>query len=212
MSLKITKKVVERIPPVAAGSYLSTCIGVIDLGEQREKFPGEKVEKYVNKVVLIFELDGETVEVDGESKPRWISTELTASLNEKSNLGKILSAWVGEEFNAEYAASGQFDLQKLAGRACILNVSVKEKDDGDAYNKVTGVSGLPKGIPAPGANSETMVFDIDERDEAVLETLPGWIQEKIRKSTQYQQDLPDEPLDSSAATAPPKEENPIDLS
>lgn len=212
MSLKIAKKVVKRIPPVAAGSYLSTCVGVIDIGEQREKYPGEKVEKYVNKVVLIFELDGETVEIDGATKPRWISKEYTASISEKSNLYKILNAWLGETFKTEHDTSELYDVMQLAGQPCILNVGVKEKKDGDKCNEVVGVSGLPKGIPAPGANSETMVFDIDDRDEAVLDKLPGWIQQKIRKSTQYQQDLPDEPLDSSADAAPPKEENPIDLS
>lgn len=45
--------------------YIATCVGVVDLGEQYS----EKFKNYRNEVQFIWELSGETVEVDGEVNP-----------------------------------------------------------------------------------------------------------------------------------------------
>lgn len=210
MSLTVKRKKANRLPPVDGGSYTAACVGIIDIGEQFEKFQAEKQGKYVSKLILIFELLGQTVEVDGEKKPRWLSKEYLASLNEKSNLFKTLTAWRGKPFTEdELSIDGAgFDLKQMAGQHCLLSVTLEEKD-GEKYNKVTGVMGVPKGLKLDPPESEILIFDIDDRDEAVFAKLPEWIQTKIRKSTQYQIDPPDEMLDGEdqpAETALPAQE------
>ena len=206
MSLTVKRKKANRIPPVPGGSYISACIGIIDVGEQYDKFPGEKQGKYASKVIFLFELVGETVEVDGEQKPRWLSLEMTQSLHERAALYKTLTAWLGRPLTEdELSIEGcGFDLAQMLGKNCMLSVSLNEKD-GEQYNKITGVMGVPKGLQISKPESEPLLFDIDDRDEAVFAKLPEWIQKKIEKSTQYQLDPPEEtPSDAAAAPEPPE--------
>lgn len=66
---------------------MAVCVGVIDLGEQYS----EKFKKYSNEVQFVWELAGETVEVDGEQKPRQLSRTFTVASSKKSNLRGFLS-------------------------------------------------------------------------------------------------------------------------
>lgn len=213
MSLIMKRKKVNRVPPVAGGSYASACVGIIDIGEQYEKFKDEKQGKYVSKVIFLFELLGETVEVDGEQKPRWLSLEMTQSLHERSKMYKTLTAWLGRPLTEnELSLEGSgFDLLQMAGKNCLLSVSLAEKD-GDQYNKITGVMGVPKGLAVGKPESEILVFDIDNRDEAVFAKLPEWIQQKIEKSTQYQIDPPEEtpPVEAETSGQAARQEAPAD--
>lgn len=211
MSLMVKRKKTNRIPPVAGGSYASACIGIIDIGEQYEKFKDEKQGKYCSKVIFLFELLDETVNVDGEQKPRWLSMEMTQSLHERAKLYKTLTAWLGRPLTEdELSLTGSgFDLTQMLGKNCLLSVSLEEKD-GEQYNKIIGVMGVPKGLKIGKPESETLLFDIDDRNEEVFEKLPEWIQKKIEKSTQYQIDPPEEtpPEDATQEDRPAPEDQP----
>lgn len=67
--MKIKDRAKPKAPPVEPGVYIAICVGVVDLGEQYS----EKFKNYSNKVKFIWELVGETIEVDGEQKPRQLS-------------------------------------------------------------------------------------------------------------------------------------------
>ena len=69
MGLKIKDRAKPKLPPLEPGVYIAVCVGVIDLGEQYS----EKFKNYRNEVQFVWELAGETVEVDGEVKPRQLS-------------------------------------------------------------------------------------------------------------------------------------------
>lgn len=194
MSL-IAKKKKSSIPPLEAGSYFATTIGIIDIGEQFVKYEKEKQGKYVDKILAVFEITGECVEADGELKPRWLSKEFTNSINKRSALYESIPAWLGRELTEQELEDG-FDVSQLLGKAC--TVEVRLSADGE-YNNIKSIGGIPKGVPVPEAQSETMLFDIDEPDTEVLEKLPEWIQNKIKKSTQWQQNAPDEALDNDTA-------------
>lgn len=192
MALKLKRKMVERIPPLDGGSYMAICIGVIDCGEQYN----ETFKNYSDKVLLLFEIQGETVHVDGKQEPRWLSKEYTASLSEKAKLVKDVTSWRARPFTEdEMSEDGSgFDLTSLGGMPCMLTVIVRSGKNGD-YNQIENISPVPKGIPAPTTDQDILIFDIDDRNEAVFDALPEWIQTKIRKSTQYAQNPPDQPTD-----------------
>lgn len=179
MSLIAKKK--ESIPPVEAGTYAAVCVGVVDLGEQYN----EKFKSYNQRVLFIFEVPSKTIIVDDEEKPRWLSKEVSPSLNEKSTLFQILTSWRGTKLTQEECK--EFDLSKMLGVGCMIQVIVEEKDSG-SFNKLTSVIGLPEGIPAPETKSELLLFDMDNWKDEAFEKLPLWIQDKIKKSTQYQQE------------------------
>lgn len=213
MSLKAKRKPANNIPPVDGGTYMAVCIGVIDLGEQYRQFEKQKQGRYVNECMFIFEIPNERVQVDGEDKPRWLSTKrLTVSLHERSALYQMLTSWRGRPLSdAELDPTGDgFDLSQMLGAGAMLSVSVVERDDGSRHNKIEAVTGFPKGIEVPKVESEPLLFDADEPDMDMLEKMPEWIQDIIRKSTQFAENPPDEKIpDENTGADPAGEECPI---
>lgn len=198
MSLKAKRKPANNIPPLDGGTYMSVCVGVIDLGEQYRQFDKQKQGKYAEECVFIFEIPSERVQVDEEDKPRWLSSKrYTVSLHERSALYQMLTSWRGKALSdAELDPAGDgFDLMQMAGQGAMLSVSVAEKDDGSLKNKIEAVTGFPKGIAPPQPESEILVFDADDPDMEVFGKLPEWIQDVIRKSTQFADNAPDEKVD-----------------
>ena len=194
MGLVVKKKEKASYPPMDAGTYAAVCVAVIDIGEQYNSH----FKNYQSKVMLIFEIPTETIEVDGEVKPRWISADYAQSLNEKSNLYKTLTSWLGRALSEEELEG--FDLFDMLGQGCFINLLVEEKESG-VYNQISAVMGLPKGMPEPQSETEKIGFSFsDGFDENVFEKIPEWIREKIKKSTEYQKlyakteelDFPDE--------------------
>jgi len=56
------------------------------------------------------------------------------------------------------------------------------------------------GLVAPTTSTPQKVWDMDRWDDKVLSELPSWVQEKIKKSTQYQKDHA--PADTVEVKAP----------
>lgn len=194
-----------------AGTYPAVCVGIVDLGEQYS----EKFKKYGSKVLLIWEIPSQRVQIDGEDKPRWISKDFSASLHEKSGLYQTLVSWRGRAFTeAELAEDEngfmQFSLLDMLGTGCFLQVIVEDKDSG-SYNRITSVIALPAGMEPPKAENPLIAFDMDSWDDQVFQELPGWIQDRIRKSTQFQKlHVPTDSVDvDTGAGQDKKEENPI---
>ena len=177
MSLKIKDRAKPAVPPVEPGVYMAACVGVIDLGEQYS----EKFKNYSNKIMLTFELLGETVEIDGEQKPRQISKIFAFSVGQKSGLRKFLQSWDGKQLSDEQAA--EEDLSQRLGRTCQLQVVLNET--GDKAN-IDNVMAVPKGVQLAKPQSEMILFDLDEFDQATFEKLSEWTRETVQKSTQWQ--------------------------
>lgn len=203
MSLKVKRKAVSNIPPLPGGTYMGVCIAVVDLGEQYDQYNKQKQGKYVDQCMFIFEIPAERVDVDGESKPRWISSKrMSQSLNEKSNLYALLESWRG----VPLGDANEFDLPEMLGRPAMLTITLKERKDGTPCNQLTTVTGLPKGIPAPQPESELICFDADEPDAEALSKLPEWVQDIIAKSTQFAHNPPSENIEFSSDQAAASEE------
>ena len=68
------------------GMQLARICRIIDLGlQERKLFPGDEKQKPPAYFIRItFELPNDRIEVDGESRPRWIDHELNISNHEKS--------------------------------------------------------------------------------------------------------------------------------
>ena len=200
--MKIKDRAKPKLPPVEPGVYVAICIGVIDLGEQYS----EKFKKYSNDVKIIWELVGVTAEVDGEQKPRQLSRDFRIALSKKSTLRAVLSSWNGRQYTDDEFR--ELDLFDQLGLPCQLNVVLNDTGE---YANVDSVIPLPRGMPVPTTSSALLRWDMDEWDDKAFEELPEWAQEKIKKSTQYQQmHAPSDPVDfppggaaaPSAAPAP----------
>lgn len=177
--MKIKERAKPKTPPVEPGVYMAVCVGVIDLGEQYS----EKFKNYQNKVKFVWELSGETIEIDGETKPRQLSKEFTISASAKGNLRAFLSSWNSKQYGDEEFC--ELELFDQIGKACQLQVVLNETGE---YSNVANLMPLPKGLTLPPPLSERIVWDMEKWDDAVFEKLPEWTKEQIKKSTQYQKE------------------------
>jgi len=178
MSLTAKETGSARIDPVDEGVYTAVCVGLVDIGLQEKVYEGKKKEQ--EQIIVIWELIGETYETSAGFMPRTISKTYTNSLHERSALRKDLKAWRGREFTPEELAG--FDLTKLLGAPCQLQIIHRETSNGTFAN-ISAIMALPKGMPRPKPDSKIFMFDIDADDaESALESLPNWMQERIKKS------------------------------
>lgn len=192
--MKLKDKVKPAIPPMEGGVYMAVCVTVADLGDQYS----EKFKNTQRKVVFSFDIPSETVEVDGEIRPRQLSKRCTFSVSKRGTLNKMLNAWLNANMSEQDLS--ELDLFDFAGKPCQIRVTVSE--DG-AHNNVEDVMALPKGMPAPMTDTSIITYDIDEDGFSgdKWESLPGWMRDAIEKSEQYQQNPPDKPLDMPADQA-----------
>ena len=196
--MKIKDRAKPKMPPVEPGVYMAVCIGFIDLGEQYS----EKFKSYTNKGMYVWELPGETIEIDGEQKPRQLSKEFTISTSNKSHLRKFIETWNSKSYSDEDFM--EFDVFEQVGKPCQLNVVLNETKE---YANVDNLMPIPKGFPSPTTTTEHIKWDMDAWDDAIFAKLPEWIQEKIKKSTQYQKDHA--PTDTVEVKATSEEACPI---
>lgn len=198
MSLMVNEGASAPIPLLPEDVYPAVCTMLVDLGDQYS----EVFDKTSRKVLISWELPGEKLD-NGET--RRLSKTYTASLNSKGNLRKDLISWRGRDFTPDELKG--FDLRNIVGAPCMLSVIHKVGKDGVKRAVVGGIMKLPKGLSAPVPTSDPITFDLDdEHADALMEELPGWIQERIKQSETWK-----ERVDESAYAAAEKS-NDVDQS
>ncbi len=177
---------------IEEGIFNGVCTKLIDLGIQYSETFGNSS----RKVRLFWEIIGETVEINGEEVPRQVSKEYTLSLNEKSKLRQMLQSWRGKAFTAEELQA--FDLKKVLGAGCQIQIIHKEGNNG-TYANVETVLALPKGMSLP-APQDVVWFDFDDPDTyAAFSTLPRFVQEKIADAENFAETGLELPSDTAPA-------------
>lgn len=177
--MKVKDRAKPKTPPVEPGVYMAICIGCVDLGEQYN----ETFKNHSNKCLYIFELIGETIEVDGEMKPRQLSKEFAISSSSKSNLRKFIESWNGKSYTDDDFM--ELDLFDQIGKSCQINVVLNDTKE---YANIDNLMPLPRGVPAFTTETAPVRWDMSAWDDEVFKTLPEWIQDKIKKSTEYATD------------------------
>jgi hypothetical protein len=123
-------------------------------------------------------------EENGE-QPYVLSKEFTLSMHEKSSLRATLEAWRGKGFTEDEAKS--FDVTKLLGVPCMVNVIHKVSKAGKTFADIKGVTPMPKGLQCPEAINEKFEFSVLEFDEAKFNTLPDFLKDKIKSSKEFKE-------------------------
>jgi hypothetical protein len=172
---------------------------VLDLGTQYNA----TYDRSAHQVRLVWEIAGESVEINGETLPRQIFKDFTASFDDRSNLRKMLQSWRGKPFTPEELK--HFDLPNLLGAACLLQLIHKTSERGNDYAVVENIMALPKGAAKPKA-SRADRFDLDDpATYGIFETLPRYTQEKIALAEEFAKtglELPEH--DATHGTPPPE--------
>lgn len=163
-----------EIKQLEPGVYTGIASAIIDLGIQESAMFGNKQ----RKIMIIWQIVGETIEINGENKPRVMSKEYTLSLSEKSTLRKDLQAWRGKAFSQKELQG--FDLVNILNVPCQLQIIQTEKN-GKVYTSIASIMAIQKGLQVEKLDE---VFIFDSYDATTWDNLlkvPKWIIEKIKK-------------------------------
>ena len=163
-----------EIEKLEDGVYTAISSMLVDLGIQNNEKFGKKQRKFI----IVWNIVGEYIELNGEQRPRVISKEYTMSLSEKSTLRKDLQAWRGQVFTSEELEG--FNLNNILNVPCQLQI-LNEERNGKTYTNIASIMAMPKGMTVEKLD-KTVVFDTYEPETwNTFREIPKWIQEKIRK-------------------------------
>ncbi len=162
------------------GQYTARCYRVIDLGTQTSTWQGK--EKQSHKVLISWELIGKNdehmKEGDNKGKPFSIHQRYTVSLSENARLRQDLESWRGRKFTPEELKG--FDLKHVLG--AYGTVQVMHSEDGKFAN--VDIIMAYKGDKPEQVNPD-LVFDIDEPDMQIFETLSDNIKGTIMQAPEW---------------------------
>jgi hypothetical protein len=150
----IVKDNKKDFTPAPEGLQQAVCCDVIEMGEQPTPWgPKEKIE-----------IRWQSSRYNSETQSRYIiSARYTASLHEKSNLRQHLESWRGKPFGEDEIEEG-FDLEKLIGANCQIQVIHQESQKGRTYAKVQTIVAIMKG-PKIEVEDYVRQKDYDEHQE-----------------------------------------------
>lgn len=175
-----TKKPKKDFGRVEDGAYSARIVQIIDFGLQYETdYKTNEIKTYEDgnpvikhKVWINFEFPEETIEIDGEEKPRWYGKEYTVSSHEKSALYALLKS---VDPKGEATDKGR-NVKGLLGLPAM--VTIGSTSSGKA--KISGVSAVPKGLQVGALVNEEFFLDLDSEDVDSFNNLPGWMKERIK--------------------------------
>jgi hypothetical protein len=185
-----------RYPSVSVGVHKARCVKIIDLGTQKSDFNGEI--SWKRQVLIIFETPEE---LNSEGQPLTISKFYTLSLHEKSNLGNDLTSWRGRAFSE--AEKQSFDISKLLGVPCLLNVM-----DKNGKPRISSIMPMKKGDPIAEQITQGVVFSLEDFQNGkkeVFNNLSEGIRNIILRSKELEginQDQGDEGNGASVGDSP----------
>lgn len=125
-----------RPPP--EGLYQAVCCDVWDPWVDESPFQDGKM---VDKTRIVWQLD---LSNEDNGRPYEVSQIYTLSLHDKANLTKHLEAWRGRKFTKEEKEG--FDLEKLLGANCQIQVVHNVKEGGEVYANVQAIVPIGKGM------------------------------------------------------------------
>lgn len=180
MSIKVPNQTREIIP---SGNHVGRCVSMVHIGTVPTSYGNES--KLVNKVLLTWELPNMVYEYEDKELTSVISKEYTLTMGSKGNLRKDLESWRGKAFTE--AEADDFDLTKLLGVPCMLNViHTTSKTTGNTYANISNVSRMPEGLECPPQSRETFEFNYDAKfSTEIVDNLPDFIRKKVKMSQEF---------------------------
>jgi hypothetical protein len=176
MSLTATQHSGGDFEMTPEGQYIARCYRIIDLGTQTTT--GMYGTKEQHKVMISWELIGEDDIKMQDGRPFSVHKNYTVSLSEKGSLRPDLEAWRGKKFTSTELEG--FDLSNVLGQYCMIQVVHSE--DGKFANVQTIMS--YKG-DKPKPVNENVIFDIDNPDMKVFESLSDNMKLKIQSAPEW---------------------------
>jgi len=164
-----------------AGMFDAVCYAVVDLGlQERGKYDP------AHQIIVLWEIDQTMQKGENQGKRFVLSRKYTKNLGPKNAKKKTLLrlsliSWRGKDFTEEELKG--FDLNKLVGVKCTLNV-VHVEDDGNTYANIENV------LPTNQQNKMT-----PENDD-----IPDWVKDKQKEAISPEQQQEAQSINNSFDT------------
>lgn len=173
--------------PFDPGTYPSRTVQIIDLGLQPQTFNNEEKPPR-NEIMLTYETVDEFMKDeegnDREDKPRWISETFPLnSLN--SERAKSTARYTALDPNLDHDG----DWSKLLDIPC--NVTIVNKPSSKDKKRINSYVGAVSAMrPRDAQKTKALVnkpkfFTMDDPDLEVFQSLPDWIQTKIKSGLEF---------------------------
>jgi hypothetical protein len=143
-----------QCPP---GLHAAVCVDEVDLGLIANRFDPES--DPIPTVRLVWQI----AEDMPDGRPFLIKKEYRASLHEKAGLRHDLQSWRGREFSFDELVG--FDLEKIVGVPCMLNIVEKTSKKGKKFSNIVAVMPLAKGLTKIEPRDYVRVIDRKQDDE-----------------------------------------------
>lgn len=151
----IAKDSGANFAPHSEGQHVMFCVDVVNLGINVEQYQNQEPRE-VAKVALVF-ASGET-QPDKPDDLTLVTTEMTLSAGETSNLRKFLQNWRGKDYTPEQAAAG-LPIAKLHGQGALISVQHVLTKRGKQFAKIASIAPLPKAMALPDVESAKLLAD-----------------------------------------------------
>lgn len=122
--------------PPEEGIHQAVCVDVVDLG-----MIDTRAGKQRHKVKIVWELEAENPET---KKPFLASRRYTLSLFKEAHLRKDLETWRARKFTPDELDG--FDLERLIGANCQLQILHNPDDDGRVWANVQAIIPITKNM------------------------------------------------------------------
>ena len=157
------------------GTYGGVVVQVIGLGvHPKDDRSPEKGE--ADKILVTVELPDETIEVNGEHKPRWLSKVLNVSLFEMATLYKLIKA-----ADPKADLTQPYDTDNLLGKKVMIGTGITS--GGNA--KIVSYASVPKGMKISKSVNPLVAYDFYAHDQKIFNDLHDWIQSEIKDAMNY---------------------------
>lgn len=200
-SSKVAKSSGNRVeqPVMEADVYNARLVQLIDLGVQPQRAYQGKEKAPANEVMFTYELcDVFMVDEDGkelEDKPRWIS-ETLPFFGVQADMAKSSKRYLAFDPTNEQGG----DLSIMLDVPCNLTLVINAKGD-KVYENIGNIAAMSakKKAACPPLQNKARIFDFDEPDLEVFNSLPDWIKKKITEALNFKGSNLEEALGGAAA-------------
>lgn len=145
-----------------AGNHGGVLVAIVDLGTHEDSYQGKIRDSH--NVVLAWELPG-VKKPDG--RPFVLAKQYGLSFTIRSNLRIMVETWRGRAFDD----NEEFDVTKLLGKKCLVNVGHKPNGD-KAYHEIKSIGSLPQGMPVADPTTESLLYTVDMGSPPPMDFLP----------------------------------------
>jgi hypothetical protein len=164
---------------VPEDQHVARCVRIIDIGTQDGTY-GPK-----HQCIIAWELPEcqQVFDADRGPEPSLMSSFYTLSLNEKSNLRRVLEQWRAKAFTDQELEG--FDVSSVISVPCLIQVLHKLNAAKEPRAIINSINRLPRGMTCPPQILDSLVFTLEDGTWEQFELIPEWQRELIKKCPEY---------------------------